>query len=110
MGNNVGWERQHVVVSFDLLQNMRFRWSRNFMKNRVKVKHRSTKKGFKKQCKQRLDFVSKYFKINRPMERPMVAKVDSGLQRGVRFGAEGSLLFHCHYTSLLNQIRDALFI
>ena len=51
---------QHVVISFDLLQNMRFRWSRNLMNNWIEIDLKSNKEIsqqlFEKQCKSQSDF------------------------------------------------------
>ena len=62
------------------------------IQNGVKIKQKQSKKGFPKQRKNQSDFWVNFFKKNRALERPMVEKVESALYRGVRSGAEWSLL------------------
>ena len=51
--NHVDQEMQNVVISFALLQNMRFQWSQSFMKHEanlsIKIKQSRPKTDFKKQ-------------------------------------------------------------
>ena len=58
-----GSGRQNVVISFDLLQNMRFRRSRNFMKMEVKMASKMKENGALGALGLDISFVGKFLEV-----------------------------------------------
>ena len=61
---NEGQDWQHVIISFEVLQNMRLRWSQNFMKHLTIIVLRSNQPLPKRDMKNSIDILNRKIKIS----------------------------------------------
>ena len=93
---NDGHDMQNIVISLDVLQNMRFRWSWIFMKNGPKIKVNSNNNLLQLNSKTKnksFGFLDQKIKQNRAAMGGCKGGASGGARGGCkgRFGAEGSL-------------------